>query len=204
MPPREPRGVVVRKPGAARFILPNKCLQRQIDSGRLHRLHERRAASRVTEDQDFGWPKRQPGFRGPCGVVDARKYGQAFALTAVSSLLIVSVGPYALRRVINPSAAIACTPHRHISAVDAKTFARVTKPVMSIIRPVPAPAGQAFLSCRERSPGNAAGFRFHRRKAEVGVEQKLIGPLGNVHRQREPAHKKRDVLRLVRRVAHEP
>src|SRR5215470_6144180 len=29
MPPREPPGVVVGKPGAARFILPNKCLQRQ-------------------------------------------------------------------------------------------------------------------------------------------------------------------------------
>jgi hypothetical protein len=42
------------------------------------------------------------------------------ALIAASSLFIVSFGPWLLRIVVNPSAAIACTPHSHIIAVDAE------------------------------------------------------------------------------------
>jgi hypothetical protein len=33
---------------------------------------------------------------------------------------MVSFGPWLLRIVINPSAAIACTPHSHIAAANAK------------------------------------------------------------------------------------
>src|SRR5258708_3368750 len=47
-----------------------------------------------------------------------------FAFTLVSSLLIVSFDPWLLRIVVNPSAAIACTPDRHITAVNAKIFSR--------------------------------------------------------------------------------
>jgi hypothetical protein len=42
-----------------------------------------------------------------------------FAFTAASSLSIVSFGPWLLRIVINPSTAIACTPQKHMSAVNA-------------------------------------------------------------------------------------
>src|SRR5215831_17681605 len=43
-----------------------------------------------------------------------------FAFTWASSRFIVSFGPWLLRIVINPSAAIACTPHSHIAAANAK------------------------------------------------------------------------------------
>src|SRR5215467_11264323 len=43
-----------------------------------------------------------------------------FAFTSASSRFIVSLGPWLLRNVINPSAAIACTPHSHIAAANAK------------------------------------------------------------------------------------
>jgi hypothetical protein len=42
-----------------------------------------------------------------------------FALTSASSRFIVSFGPWLLRIVINPSAAIACTPPSHIAAANA-------------------------------------------------------------------------------------
>jgi hypothetical protein len=42
-----------------------------------------------------------------------------FAFTWASSRFMVSFGPWLLRIVINPSAAIACTPHSHIAAANA-------------------------------------------------------------------------------------
>src|SRR5436190_22952914 len=42
-----------------------------------------------------------------------------FALTWASRRFTVSFGPWLLRIVINPSAAIACAPHSHIAAANA-------------------------------------------------------------------------------------
>src|SRR5919201_2010625 len=51
-----------------------------------------------------------------------------FALTWASSRFIVSFGPWLLRIVINPSAAIACTPNSHIAAANAKCRGILRRP----------------------------------------------------------------------------
>ena len=48
----EGSGIVVGEPCGARSVLPDQSLQRQIDADRLNRLHERRAALGITEDQE--------------------------------------------------------------------------------------------------------------------------------------------------------
>src|SRR5262249_34065657 len=56
-----------------------------------------------------------------------------FAFTSASSLFIVSFGPWLLRRVINPSAAIACPPATHTTAVSRKIVRMRVSRVMPII-----------------------------------------------------------------------
>src|SRR5262249_48601313 len=51
-----------------------------------------------------------------------------FAFTSASSRFIVSFGPWLLRIVINPSAAIACAPHSHIAAANAKCRGILRRP----------------------------------------------------------------------------
>src|SRR5438105_14653137 len=68
-----PAGFVIRKPGFARSILPDKSLQRQIDSGGLRCLHEWCAAAGVAEYKEFSWPQRQPHFCCPCGMINPGK-----------------------------------------------------------------------------------------------------------------------------------
>src|SRR5262249_17406245 len=56
-----------------------------------------------------------------------------FAFTSASSLFIVSFGPRLLGSVVNPSTAIACAPHRHITAVNAKTLRLIELPSHAMI-----------------------------------------------------------------------
>src|SRR6266404_3497460 len=50
-----------------------------------------------------------------------------FAFTSASSLFIVSFRPCLLCSVVNPSAAIACTPHKHITAISPAFFTFVRR-----------------------------------------------------------------------------
>src|SRR2546430_1831406 len=50
---RDPTRFVIGKPCCARRVFPNECLQWQIDSNCLHRLHQRRTAAGVTEDNEL-------------------------------------------------------------------------------------------------------------------------------------------------------
>jgi hypothetical protein len=52
------------------------------------------------------------------------------ARTSASNRLIVSSGPKLLRSVINPSAAIACTPDSQLVAINTKT-AILMKPIFT-------------------------------------------------------------------------
>ena len=71
--PRDPARFVVRKPCCARCIFPDQYLQWQIDSDCLRRLHQRRAAAGVAEDDQFSRRKSQSRVRRACGMIDSRK-----------------------------------------------------------------------------------------------------------------------------------
>ena len=70
----EPGGVVVAEPDRAVGILERQRLQRQVDPDRLPRLHQRRAALGVAENQKLGRPQRQARLVGALGVIDAREH----------------------------------------------------------------------------------------------------------------------------------
>src|SRR5712692_4394532 len=90
-----------------------------------------------------------------------------FALTAASSLFIVSFGPWLLRMVFRPSAAIACTPQRHISAVRAKI-------VVLVRRPPPLVSWHSTVGASKRDAADSFGLHLHRCS-------KLPGGAGNDH-----------------------
>jgi len=50
---REPTRFVIREPSCAGRIFPDERLQWQIDSNCLHRLHQRRAAAGITENDEL-------------------------------------------------------------------------------------------------------------------------------------------------------
>jgi hypothetical protein len=52
-------------------------------------------------------------------MIDMRKYGQALAFEVALELSIVSFGPWLLRMVINPSAAMACPLLLAVVAINA-------------------------------------------------------------------------------------
>src|SRR3989442_13347292 len=59
----KPARIVIGKPGFARCVLPDEHFQRQINANRLIGLHQRSAAARVAEENDFGWSQRQSRLR---------------------------------------------------------------------------------------------------------------------------------------------
>ena len=69
--PRDPARFVIRKPCCAGCIFPDERLQWQIDSNCLHRLHQRRAAAGVAENDELSRRQFQPSFRRACGMIDS-------------------------------------------------------------------------------------------------------------------------------------
>ena len=110
VPLRKPRRIVVGQPGAARCILPNQCLQRQVDPDGLGGLHQGCAAPGISKNQKLGRVQRQTRGGGAGRMIDPGKTVMPLAFTAVSSLFMVSRGPWLLLMVVNPRTAICLLP----------------------------------------------------------------------------------------------
>jgi len=76
--------------------------QWQIKSDRLDRLHERRPAPRITEDDQFGRPQCQSCFCRTSRVIDSGTF-IPLAWISVAKRSIVSFGPKRLGMVVRPS-----------------------------------------------------------------------------------------------------
>src|ERR1700682_2935412 len=69
----DPARFVIRNPSFAGCILPDECLQWQVDSDCPRGLHQRRAAAGVTEDDEVGWRQRQSHVRRSRGGINSGK-----------------------------------------------------------------------------------------------------------------------------------
>ena len=65
VPLREPTQIIAAKPCPVRFILPNQCLQRQIDSNHLIGLHQRRATFGIANTSSSVGRSGKPASAAP-------------------------------------------------------------------------------------------------------------------------------------------
>jgi hypothetical protein len=73
----KPLCVIPGEPDAPVFVLPRERLERQVNPGWLAFLHERRAASRVAEEQQLGGTQMQASVERAFLVIDAGEHQQA-------------------------------------------------------------------------------------------------------------------------------
>ncbi len=70
MPLTEIGGIIVAYKNRAALVFPHQHLLREVDGGRLRRLHQRGTRFGVAEDKQCGGAQREFGALGVCSVVD--------------------------------------------------------------------------------------------------------------------------------------
>src|SRR5262249_4728770 len=115
VPLRKPTRIVVGQPRGARLILPDKDLEREIDSHRLS------AVCAGAPPNTKGWVPGggPPPPPAPAAWSTGANTASPLAFTSASSRFTVLFGSWLLRTVIKPSAAMACTPVRQMNKIKA-------------------------------------------------------------------------------------